>query len=59
MDHVDARLDVREGMRCREDGFAFILLVQVAMGSAVQSEGSAVHEGTQVVVLVEVGDSFL
>lgn len=29
------------------------------MCSAVQGEGSAVHEGPQVVVLVEVGDPFL
>lgn len=59
MDNIDACLDVREGMRCCKDGFAFVLLVQVAVGSAVQSEGSTVHEGAQVVVLVKVGDSFL
>lgn len=59
VDNIDPCLDVREGMRCCEDGFAFILLVEVAVGSAVQSEGSTVHEGTQVVVLVKVGDSFL
>ena len=59
MDNIDACLDVRESMRRREDGFAFVLLIQVAVGSAVQSEGSTVHEGTQVVVLVKVGDSFL
>lgn len=59
MDDVDARLDVREGVRRCQDGFAFVLLVQVAVSAAVQSEGGAVHEGTQVVVLVKVGDSFL
>lgn len=59
VDHVDPRLDVRESVRCGEDGFAFVLLVQLAVGSPVQSEGSTVHEVTQVVVLVKIGDSFL
>lgn len=59
VDDVDARLDVREGVRRRQDAFAFVLFVQVAVGSAVQCEGSTVHEGTQVVVLVKVGDSLL
>lgn len=59
MDDIDACLDVREGVRCCEDAFAFVLLAQVAVGSAVQSEGGTVHKGTQVVVLVKVGDSFL
>lgn len=59
VDNVDACLDVREGMRCSKNGFAFVLLVQVAVSSAVQCERSAVHEGAQVVVLVKVGDPFL
>lgn len=59
VDNIDPCLDVREGVRRCQDGFAFVLLVQVAVSAAVQSEGSAVHEGTQVVVLVKVGDSFL
>lgn len=59
VDDVDPRLDVRESVRRREDGFAFVLLVQLAVGSPVQSEGSTVHEVTQVVVLVKIGDSFL
>lgn len=59
VDDVDARLDVGEGVRRCQDGFAFVLLVQVAVGSAVQCKGSTVHEGSQVVVLVKVGDSFL
>lgn len=46
-------------MRRRQDGFAFVLLMQVTVGSAVKREGSTVHEGPQVVVLVEVSDSFL
>lgn len=57
--NVDASLDVREGMRRRQSGFALVLIVQVTVGSAVQGEGRTVHEGTQVVVLVKVGDSFL
>lgn len=59
VDNIDTCLDVRKSMRCRQDGFAFVLLVQVTVGSAVKREGSTVHEGTQVVVLVKVGDSFL
>lgn len=59
MDNVDARLDVRERVRRRQDGFALVLLVEVAVRAAVQSEGGAVHEGAQVVVLVKVGDSLL
>lgn len=59
MDDVDACLDVREGVRCCQNGFAFVLLVQVPVGSAIQSEGGTIHEGAQIVVLVEVGDSFL
>lgn len=59
VNNIDACLDVGEGMRCCKNGFAFVLLVQVAVCSAVQSEGSTVHEGAQVVVLVKVGDSFL
>lgn len=59
VDHVDPCLDVRESVRRREDGFALVLLVQLAVGSPVQSEGSTVHEVTQVVVLVKIGDSFL
>lgn len=58
VDDIDAGLYVREGMGCRQDGFAFVLLMQVPVGSAVQSEGSAVHESAQVVVLIKVGDSF-
>lgn len=59
VDNVDASLYVGEGMRCCQDGFAFVLLMQVAVGAAIQGEGSAVHESTQVVVLVEVGDPLL
>lgn len=59
MNNIDACLDVREGVGRGEDGFAFVLLDQVAMRSAVQREGRAVHEGTQVVVLVKIGDPFL
>lgn len=59
MNDIDTCLDVGEGVRRCEDGFAFVLLVQIAVCSAVQREGSAVHEGAQVVVLVEVSDSLL
>lgn len=59
MENIDACLDVREGMRGCQDGFAFVLLIQVTVGSAIQSEGSTVHEGTQIVVLIKVRDSFL
>lgn len=59
MNDVDARLDVREGVRRGEDGFPFVLLDQVAVRSAVQRERRAVHEGAQVVVLVKVGDPLL
>lgn len=58
VDNVDASLDVWEGMRRGKDSFAFVLLVQLAMCTAVQGEGSTIHEGTQIVVLVEVGDAF-
>lgn len=58
MDDVDAGLYVGEGVRRGQDGFTFVLLVQVSVSPAVQREGSAVHEGAQVVVLIEVGDSF-
>lgn len=58
VDDVDACLYVREGMRRCQDRFAFVLLMQVTVCPAVQSEGSTVHEGSQVVVLVKVGDSF-
>lgn len=46
-------------MRRCEDSFTFVLLVQLAMCSPIQSEGSTVHEVTQVVVLVKISDSFL
>lgn len=59
MHDVYPRLDVRERVRCCEDCFAFVLLVQLAMRSPIQSEGSTVHEVTQVVVLVKIGNSFL
>lgn len=59
VDDVDARFDVREGVGGGEDGLALELLVQVAVGAAVQGEGSAVDEAPQVVVLVEVGDAVL
>lgn len=59
VDDVDPRLDVRERVRCCEDGFAFVLLVQLAVRPPVQSERSTVHEVAQVVVLVKIGDSFL
>lgn len=59
MNDVDPCLDVRESVRCCEDCFAFVLLVQLAMCSPIQGEGSTVHEVTQVVVLVKIGDSFL
>ena len=59
VDDVDACLDVWEGVGGGEDGLALVLLVQVTVGAAVQSEGCAVHEGAQVVVLVKVGDPLL
>lgn len=59
VDDVDACLDVGESVGRGEDGLAFVLLVQVPVGAPVQGEGGAVHEGAQVVVLVEVGDPLL
>lgn len=59
MDDVDARLDVREGVRGGEDGFAFVLLVQIAVCSSIQREGGAVDETPQIVVLVEVSYAVL
>jgi len=59
VDDVDARLDVGERVRRGEDGLALELLVQVAVGAAVQRERRAVHEAPQVVVLVEVRDAVL
>lgn len=56
MDDVDPRLNVREGVRRGEDGLAFELLVQVAVGPPVQREGSAVDKTSQVIVLIKVGD---
>ena len=46
-------------MQHGKDGLALVLLVQVAVGAAVQRERRAVHEGAQVVVLVEVRDPLL
>lgn len=43
-------------MRRGEDGLAFELLVQVAVGPPVQREGSAVDKTSQVVILIKVGD---
>lgn len=59
MDDVDASLDVREGVGRGEDGLAFELFVQVPMGPPIQSEGGAVDETPQVVVLVKVSDAVL
>lgn len=59
VDDVDPGFDVGEGVGGGEDGLALELLVQVAVGAAVQREGRAVHEAPQVVVLVEVGDPVL
>lgn len=59
MDDVDARLDVGEGVGGGQDGLAFVLLMQVAVGPSVQREGGAVDETPEVVVLVEVSDAVL
>lgn len=59
VDDVDACLDVREGVRCGQDGLAFELFMQVAVSASVQSERCAVHKTSQVVVLVKVGDAVL
>lgn len=59
VDDVDSCLYIGEGVRRRQDGFALVLLVQVAVCPAIQGEGSAVHEGAKVVVLVKIGDPFL
>lgn len=59
MDDVDAGFDVRKSVGGGEDGLAFVLLVQVAVGPAVQRERRAVHECAQVVVLVKVRDALL
>lgn len=56
---IDACLDVRKSVRRGQDGFALVLLIQVAVRSAVQRERSTVHEGAQVVVLVKVGNPLL
>ena len=56
---VDAGLDVGEGVRGGKDGLPFELLVEVAVGAAIQREGCAVDKAPQVVVLVEVGDAVL
>lgn len=58
VDDVHTGLYVREGVRRCEDCFAFVLLMKVAVCPAVQSKGSAVHEGAKVVVLVKISDSF-
>ncbi len=59
MDDVDAGLDVGEGVGGGEDGLAFVLLVQVTVGPAVQRERRTVHERAQVIVLVKVRDALL
>ena len=59
MDDVDACLDVRERVGGGEDGLAFELLVQVPVCPPIQSEGGAVDETSQVVVLVKVSDAVL
>lgn len=59
VDDVDACLDVRESVRGSEYGLAFELFVQVPVGPPVQSEGGAVDETSQVVVLVKVSDAVL
>ena len=59
VDDVDACLDVRERVGGGEDGLAFELLVQVPVGTPIQSERGAVDETSQVVVLVEVSDAIL
>lgn len=59
MDDVDPGFDVGEGVGGGEDGLALELLVEVAVGAAVQREGRAVHEAPQVVVLVKVRDPVL
>lgn len=59
MDDIDAGLDVGEGVGGSEDGLAFVLLMQVAVGPTVQRERCTVHECAQVIVLVKVCDALL
>lgn len=59
VDDVNACLDVREGVGGGEDGLAFELFVQVPVCPPIQSEGGAVDETSQVVVLVKVSDAVL
>lgn len=59
MDDIDAGLDVGESVGGGEQSLALELLVQVAVRSPVQREGSTEHESAQVVVLVKVRDAIL
>lgn len=59
MDDIDAGLDVGKGVGGSEDGLAFVLLMQVAVGPPVQRERRTVHECAQVIVLVKVSDALL
>lgn len=59
MHYIHPGLDVWKSMRCGEHSLALVLLVEITMRPAIQSEWSTEQECPKVVVFIKVGDAVL